>query len=413
MSEDKAGEDRVEQISIPSDDEQSIHESVHERDKLEEDTSRVPRRLTFGTVRSRGSQPLMYEDEVRYEKPPNRNITWKCVREFSGAVSEDVEEWIQHFERQARFILKLDREEDRLACIVQRLRGDAAHFVDTCPEIVLESSVSLLQGLREQYKTTATKEFARVQLGELRQGDSEKVEAYLQRLRRLCLRVNPRMEDEEKSGFFLQGLRRDLQRYCLERVRDGQSYAQLVATSMKGEEQMTRLDDTASLRRAITELQQKVNGMSRTTAGNHNTPNNNDVPTGKAKRRWIPQWTPEGLPICANCKKPGHKFYECQEPRRENRVESNKVSVNTVNSSLYPSSVMQVRLHLGNSNDDTVTALVDTGAAVSLVKETLLKKLPPRPWSNPEKSLEIIDANGKEIPCEGQVTLNILDTGRR
>eukprot|EP00736_Rhodelphis_marinus_P006534 Rmarinus@m.7689 len=91
------------------------------------------------------------------------------------------------------------------------------------------------------------------------------------------------MEDEEKSGFFLQGLRRDLQRYCLERVRDGQSYAQLVATSMKGEEQMTRLDDTASLRRAITELQQKVYGMNKSSA-NPQASNNNDVLCGKAKR---------------------------------------------------------------------------------------------------------------------------------
>ncbi|XP_062568971.1 uncharacterized protein LOC134231056 [Saccostrea cucullata] len=126
---------------------------------------------------------------------------------------------------------------------------------------------------------------------------------------------------------------------------------------------------------------------------------------------------------CYECKKPGHIRRNCPQLKRRQKQSddrSGKASMNQANGDGKRASGPQVSVGLGSSieecglyinvNVQGVKAkfLVDTGATVTLVSETLYRKLPAsvRPKLH-EVNQIIMSANGTALSVHGKAEFNI------
>ena len=160
------------------------------------------------------------------------------------------------------------------------------------------------------------------------------------------------------------------------------------------------------------------------------------------------QFTPEGLPICLRCQKPGHVLRQCRQGQRPRSssvpsaqpepdsaaegpsgmgfVQSTNVSDETISNAQptqFPPSLDTVRQLIGRCPEVEVEmggvmvkCLLDTGSMVTTISESLFNEV-FKPWGDDKlkscRWLALKAANGLAIPYVGYLELDVQVLGKK
>eukprot|EP00736_Rhodelphis_marinus_P012019 Rmarinus@m.1179 len=342
---------------------------------------------------------------------------------YSGQPDEDLEEFIDAFEHQVKFVLQWTDPRKIRAYLMSLLKEEALAYVRTLSMERIATVRQLLDELRRQFEGISTKEEAWYRLRKCYQRDSTVVQ-YLNEMRQILRKVNPRMEDYDKNGHFLTGLRPQLRDYVRERACiEKESFHRICSLAAQGERHFRENTEISQLTSQVSHLTKLVERLTTGTAnaGATQTSTYTQRPTN-ALRKPQYRFSADGKPICNNCNEIGHKFFEC--PLRDTPVPTAATGANATPlgaRKAFVGTLDVVRrvkaaqrkllmVRLWKSESISEIAAVDTGATVTLVAVATLKKFGMLDRVRTLEGVSLTDLTGEFAPL-GVAEMDVAGTG--
>lgn len=249
---------------------------------------------------------------------------------FGGTAKESVTRFLKQFERAA--FANQWTEETKLAYLPCYLEGAALDVYDEleAEDLTYEDAC---QRLKEAFQTAQLEEKAFFDLTTRKQRWNEDVQEFISEMVRLCLRVNPTMDEKEKTQYVLRALndKRVVEKVAL---MDNTTVVKLRKNIMKvemsqrlmneqggspgpsgssGRQPMDR-HETQDQSYEIRKLQERIKQLE-TTQGRRNNSNYYKYPSHQnsvePKREIKRERTEDGRVICFSCNRPGHYARNC------------------------------------------------------------------------------------------------------
>ena len=301
------------------------------------------------------------EDKMKDSVETSGSRGIKAVH-FSGAESEDVNEFIIRFAQMGTFY---KWEEARmLAALPLYLTGNATAWYNTCAKTPGQSLQDILKALTKQFDPSTNRWLLRQKLDKRNQGTTESLDEYTTDIRRLCQRLE--LPKSEWLHSFMRGLRPSIRNYVYlqqpNNFEEAENLARLRSSVSDTEPQVATLINKFG--NVVDDLKQLVTEQNRPGAGHiaafsqpngqnysspgprydpnlrtrpepgrgqplykddlvyainelkrdifRSRPNNNRSFNSNRNRR-----TPTGVPICNSCGRPGHISIRCRsrDPR--------------------------------------------------------------------------------------------------
>ena len=141
----------------------------------------------------------------------NSQVSLFKPRAFSGALHEDVQEWLAKFERFAKFYSWGNVK--KLSVIVLLLEGPALTWFQTLPEATANSFPDLVNALKERFGATNIDFILRQELYARKQGHLEALASYTEDIIKRCQRLA--INDNDLMNIFINGLNGELKSHVI------------------------------------------------------------------------------------------------------------------------------------------------------------------------------------------------------
>ena len=132
-------------------------------------------------------------------------------RPFTGALSEDVNEWLAKFDRFAKFYNWTNAK--KLGAIVLLFEGPALSWFQTLPEETVNTFNSLVEALKGRFGASNMDFILRQELYARRQGPLEPLASYTEDIIKRCQRLA--LNDNELMNIFINGLNPELKSHVV------------------------------------------------------------------------------------------------------------------------------------------------------------------------------------------------------
>ena len=273
------------------------------------------------------------------------------IEPFLGNSVEDVEEWRSHFEK----IAACNKWDDSQALIMMMasLHGQARNWLKSLPNNEKADYSNLMAAMLEEFgERNRMKAF--LEMHEKRQLPGESVENYAYGLKRLMMRNNKNMSEEEKINIFVKGLQPLMRTHvvrkrcktleeAIEIARDEQRIQEtnesLGERRVTNQDLLKRLEDLAHINETLRQkwkeqdiarnylVQENRQKEPRKTPDDFHENQNErrrktygiDSRQGRGRGRGMinqSSRTEDGRLICYRCRKPGHIAQNCFSQNR-------------------------------------------------------------------------------------------------
>jgi hypothetical protein len=329
----------------------------------------------------RTKQTKEEKKNLEFQMQKNQNLFKPTinVKDFTGA--EDIDDWLEEFDLASRFYSWDDQTKLQFAPIFLK---DTARLWWKKNEDTLDDWDSLKKGLKIFFSLPQQKRLCREKLRSRNQRINESVKAYANDILRLCLQMNPQMDELEIGKFFLDGLHRDLKNKLTNWDEP--------FTTLKLQAELAELNNQKE--------EEKINAITANEESSEEEQNFSMVDYDLRKELKYLKKQLEELKndsCCQICKKPGHQAFKCRfRYKRTNWNESN-----TIHNSENSVGVMKTNCKI---NGFEFVAIVDTGSTNTIINEKSAKKLTLKKLN---KARELRDANQNQFYVLDEVLLPI------
>ena len=266
---------------------------------------------------------------------------------FSGADSEDVNEFLASFNRASRFYNFSDKR--KAEALPLHLTGNASIWYNTTPSLAHKNFDELSEELRKKFHSASDIWLLRQKVYDRKQLPNESVSDFAATIRRMGQRVD--LTTPERITAFIQNLRPDIKNYVLLQRPDSLEEAEMHAKLKESLPDPKPADRTDEILNALAQLQTKAT----TQVVAAYTPPSNERQTHERsfqstqqltrdditqiirqelrKSNSRPNFQPQrgrrtfdGRPICDFCQKAGHVMAVCrqrQNQRSDPRIPEN------------------------------------------------------------------------------------------
>ena len=151
------------------------------------------------------------QEKLETESVSKSQLQSLRLKPFLGSSSEDIDEWMEKFERFAKF--SSWKDDKKVGALPLMLDGAAIAFYRTLDDVTKEDFAQLKGAITEIFNSPSLAFLLRQQLSARRMSPDESLENYIEDVTRRCHRL--KLADMQRLHVFVQGLRPDLKEHVM------------------------------------------------------------------------------------------------------------------------------------------------------------------------------------------------------